>query len=120
MAKPRRDLLKEDLELFPDLSFWYGLSFFELVRTPNWVLRLYAQALSRLKADYEIVHNRAASFAHMKKSAQREVMSNLNRRVREGQEPRRLKSKGAVEFTLGGMGFAVDDQRTKKSEEKKD
>lgn len=119
MATRRRNALLEDLELFPDLSFWYGLPFFELVQMPNWALRIYARALSRLKADYEIVHNRASSFAHMRKSAQREVMADLNRRVREGQEPRRLKSGAAVGAALGGIGFAVDDQRTK-PEEKKD
>ncbi len=58
-TRPPRDMLKEDLELLPDLSFWYGLSFIELVNLPNWVLRMYAQALSRLKAELEIVHNRA-------------------------------------------------------------
>jgi len=111
-TRPPRDMLKEDLELLPDLSFWYGLSFVELVNTPNWALRLYARALSRLKAELEVLHNRAASFAHMKKNSQREIMSELNRRVREGRETRKV-SKGAMKGSLTGIGFAVVDERTK-------
>ena len=112
-TRPPRDMLKEDLELLPDLSFWYGLSFIELVNLPNWVLRMYAQALSRLKAELEIVHNRAASFAHMKKSAQREIMSELNRRVREGREPRKIDKSG-MKGAIAGIGLAFIDECAKK------
>ena len=108
-----RDTFREELELFPDLSFWYGLGFVELVNMPNWALRMYARALSRLKAEYEITNNRAASFAHMKKSSQRQIMAELNRRVREGNEPSKLDSQKSATNTLGGIGFGFVDERDK-------
>ncbi|KKK81639.1 hypothetical protein LCGC14_2811420 [marine sediment metagenome] len=48
----------------------------------------------------------------MKKNSQREIMSELNRRVREGRETRKV-SKGAMKGSLTGIGFAVVDERTK-------
>jgi hypothetical protein len=68
----------EDIKVFPTLTFWYGMSYQELMRMPNWALWLYAEALPGLLSEYQSMHLLAASYPYMRKEDQR----NIQRRLR--------------------------------------
>ncbi len=106
--------LKEDLELMPTLSFWYGMGFEELVNLPNWVLRMYARDLDRLLATYEVILSRAATMPHLKKAAISSRVQDLNRRIRRGRRTR-VVPKGRFDEAVRGVGIGVVHEPRKAS-----
>jgi len=99
----------EDIAVFPTLTFWYGLSFEELMRMPNWALHLYAKALPGLIAEYQSMLVLGGAYPWMRKEDQRGVQ----RRLRQAQAQReraparrRAMPKEAYRARLEAMGFA--------------
>jgi len=45
-------VLRRQAKLFPDLSFWFHLSFEDLCKMPNWARQDYVDALPRLLEQY--------------------------------------------------------------------
>lgn len=104
-----RDSLREAVESFPILTFWFGLGFEELCRLPNWVLAMYVEQLPQLLATTEVMMARTSAFPHMKKSAQQQMLSELRSRSRSRRPAKRLHV-DEYEKTLGpiGIGFHRD------------
>lgn len=55
-------------DLFPQLTRFYGLSFFELMAMPRWAIRIYAEALDVLSARERLDAIEASAFPHMSES----------------------------------------------------
>lgn len=68
---------------WPDLAFWYGLTWAELRRMPRGVRRTYERELPRLRAEAQAERIDAASFPHMKKEDQRRVVRRIERATRQ-------------------------------------
>lgn len=110
--------IREDIEQFPTLTFWYGLSYSELMEMPNWALRLYAGALPGLLAEYQATHITAASFPYMEKKGQRDVQRRLRRSIRGQQEtPSPKIGREAYRARMMAMGFGWQDVPAKKKTE---
>lgn len=82
---------REIEEVWPSLSFYYHLSFSELIQMPRWARRIYAEALGGLLAETELMFARASAYPHMKKGAASKYVSELRklikRRQRTGERP---------------------------------
>lgn len=109
---------REDIEAFPVLSFWYGLGYDELMEMPNWVLKLYAEALPGLLAEYQALHLTATSYPYMTKEGQRGVQRRLRQSIRGGVEStRRPKiTRDAYKARMAAMGFGWEDVPPQKTE----
>lgn len=116
-AAARQVLRRELLELFPALSYFYGLGFLEMLRMPRWALRAYANALDRLQAEEELASVRATAYPHLKRTGQRSYMGQLRRRMQRGigSTSRRLP-KGQYGAMLSNIGIGLH----KKLDEKRD
>lgn len=68
-------------DTWPDLQFWYGLSFTELWHMPRALRKKYEIALPRLKAEKQAQEIDAATFPHMKPEAQRSMINRLEIRL---------------------------------------
>jgi len=77
------DLRAEATNLWPALSYHYGLSFEDITRMPRWARRLYAEALPRLRAEDLQLSIEAASYPHMKPAAQRKIQRSLERALKD-------------------------------------
>jgi hypothetical protein len=111
-ADGRNWIRREVEEVWPALSFYYGLGFIELLRMPRWVRRAYTQQLDQLLAERELMTARAAAFPHLKPSDAREYVNDLRRRVRAPETSGSRPSAGA----LKGMGITVVKSKVKRSE----
>ena len=98
------DFLRQ-LEIFPALSFWYGLSFHELCRMPNWALIMYAEQLPYLLATMELIWMRAAAFPYMKKGAQQQTVSEIRARIRRRIGHAQPVPRERYEETLSSIGI---------------
>lgn len=74
--------VKEKLAAYPDLTFYYGLSPWEIGLMPNAVKRVYIEALDRLLAQQQLAAIQASAFPNMKKGEQRRISSDLKRKAR--------------------------------------
>ena len=110
--------LREDIEQFPTLTFWYGLSYDELMEMPNWVLRLYAEALPGLLAEYQAIHLTAASYPYMTKEGQRGVQRRLRQSIRRQERVRQPKlTRDAYKARMEALGFGWEDVSPQKKTE---
>lgn len=105
----RRDLPHEDIAVFPTLTFWYGLSFNELMAMPNWALRLYAESLGDLIAEYQGLLLTAAAFPWMKPAAQKALQKRLAAQ-QPARQRRPVTTQTGYRRRLLGMGFAFKDK----------
>lgn len=69
---------------WPDLSFWYHLSFVDLAAMPNGVREVYEKALPRLKAEQQSMMIDAAAFPNMKESAQKSLIRRVEKDMKSG------------------------------------
>lgn len=110
--------LREDIERFPTLTFWYGIGYNELMEMPNWALRLYAEALPGLLAEYQALHLTASAYPYMTKEGQRGVQRRLRQNIRErGEDRRRKLTRTALRARMKSLGFGWEDVSKKKKTE---
>jgi hypothetical protein len=107
--------MADEVAIFPDLSFWYGLSFADLCEMPNWALSLYAHSLNRLTAQQESMYARAALLPQLKKAGASRYTRQLARRQKDGLKER-PRGKMSLDQIAGaaaasGIGF-VKEPRT--------
>lgn len=109
-------------ELYPDLTFHYGLSWYELVKMPNWLKRMYVDALPRLLAEQQLTALQATAFPNMKKGARSSLVRKLERRAKrrtrgEVLAPKKLEEAaamagiGIVKVPVGGEKEAGQPKR---------
>ena len=93
--------------VFPALSFWYGLSFWEMVSMPNLVLKAYVEALPRLQAEMQLLMLGPAMAPHMTKGGRSSFVSRLRRQQEPPQVQPRLLPREAFEATLANIGIGI-------------
>lgn len=99
-------LRREISDVFPALSFYYGLSFTELANMPRWAIRVYVNALDRLLAESESTLARAAAYPNLKKSGQQDYIQGLRRRQRQRSDRRSVRlPKHQFGSTLSTIGI---------------
>lgn len=67
----------ERFQIWPDLQFWYGLTFTELWEMPHGLRHLYEFNLPRLKAERQAAALDASAYPHIGKDAQRSMVRRL-------------------------------------------
>lgn len=107
---------RDDTDVFPVLTFWYGLSFEELADMPNWALDLYARKLPELIADYQSLLMAAASFPHLKPEARKRMQRKLLNAQRPMDKRPKL-SRDALRARMTVLGMGWEDVTPKTGEE---
>ena len=87
-------------ELYPVLTYHYGLSFEDLVHMPKWARRMYINALPKLIAETQLRAVEVVSFPHMKDGARRSMIRRLERKARRTRRtsapPRKIEDMSEV------------------------
>src|SRR4051794_38262228 len=109
MQETSAKLLAEVEQVWPELTYHYGLTFDDLSRMPRWARLIYAKALRRILAEAQLVAVEAASFPYMDKTAQRRMIRQLNMRTGRtaaaaATKPKSLKD---VQDAATALGFGV-------------
>ena len=98
-----------DLEVLADMSFWYHLSFTELVTMPRWALNIYVEALPRLVASLQGMMITAGAFPYLTRGGQSSVLAELRSAdARKAVTPRTREEHEALLVTAG-IGLAWED-----------
>lgn len=74
-----------DIEHWPRLTRFYGISPAELARTPNVITRVYIDALGKLEAEEQLSRMQASDFPHLTESARGKIHRGLMRAAGYGQ-----------------------------------
>jgi hypothetical protein len=82
---------------FPQLSRFYGLSFYELVRMPRWAVRMYVDAMEPLQALEQLQAIDAASSPYMSPGSRRSMISDLERKIPKGDLQKKTHSSGDLD-----------------------
>jgi hypothetical protein len=101
---------------YPELSFEYGLSFFELARMPRNILDIYIEELPRLRARRQSEAIEAASYTALKERPRQNIAERLNEAMgvrspadvlaeRMGQG--RTATPEEAQATYSAMGFGI-------------
>lgn len=99
-------------QLWPELTFHYGITPAELKDTPNWMLRIYADALPQLLARQQLGRIEAMSFSNMDDPSRAEVMNRLRQHLpaAPAPEPKSVgDARGLMAMTGIGMKFVDKD-----------
>ena|SRR6185503_6281968 len=103
------------LKHFPDLSFHYGLGFFELSEMPNLFIQLYVDAIPRLMAEQELLMMEASAYPHLKErqanNLHREILKIA--RANEPEPVKKISDDGdiaAAQLANVGIGMVFYDE----------
>ena len=100
------------VKYFPDLSFHYGLSIDELVKTPRNIISIYLEALPRLLAQEQLSRNEAGAFPHMEDDDRKDRVEQLvemasQDRPDEVEDIPRNMSPEQAQMAMAAMGIGV-------------
>lgn len=104
-AAKRREIERE----WPQLSYYYGLSFTELAHMPRWLRRAYVRELPRLRARERLAEIETTLMPHMSHEDQRSIMNRLNRAADLPKPPvSRPKTQEEMIAAAAGAGIGVE------------
>jgi hypothetical protein len=93
-----------ELSLYPDLTRFYGFDPGMLYRMPRAVLRLYIEAMPRIRADELMDECSVSAYPHMRSRDQRKLWKQLQRAAK--QEPKAVHiPEDQLADTLGAIGI---------------
>lgn len=101
LKSPKR---REIENLWPDLTWHYGLGFTELCHMPRWAVELYAEELPRLVASQQMRNIESSSFADLDESARDGIMRRLERSLPEPEPVVRTFEEMATMAAISGIG----------------
>lgn len=92
--------------LWPRLTYHYGITPEVLARTPNAIIRIYAEALGSILAEQQLGAIEAAAYPHLEKGDQKSLTRRLTRMVGVDQVEK-LRDPADALGTLPAMGIGV-------------
>ena len=106
------DRALSEVEDWPRLTRFYGLSFTELTTMPRWAREQYIEQLPAIAAEEQLDRLQAADFPHAEESARKKLHRNLVRAVenQRSEAPAAApmqRDVGKDKRLLGGMGIKV-------------
>lgn len=91
---------------YPDFAYWYNMSIDDLLNLPPVIAEVYANALPRIKAEFQIMAIQANNFGNMEKKDQKALIASLKRDLGTD-EVRKPQSKEEAEFLLKSVGIGL-------------
>ncbi len=112
MTLPQSITSDPEVNDFPRLTRFYGLSFNDLITMPRWARRLYVSALDPLEAEEQLVAMQVADYPKMTERGRKDTHRDTMRRIRRAagaEEPRApaITDPLADRQKLAGIGISV-------------
>lgn len=110
-SREKSPKLREIEQLYPDLTWHYGIPPHQLAKLPRWLKEVYVEALPRLIAHDQLRAIEASSFPHYEETAQRRIHDRWTKYLPERDEPGmkvKTESELAALGAMAGLGVVFE------------
>lgn len=102
--------MNSEIEVWPLLTFWYGLTPGDLYGLERPILAEYARQLPSLIAEYQMIHIQAAAITSMKDNDRKKLIRDLQKlaHARQGRSSRRKMSEQEFKDNAAAAGIPIE------------